>query len=63
MTVGLREAVSPAEEVDVRETLPVKPLIGRIVTVRYPGTPAFAMRDVGVTDIEKSTILTSTLTE
>jgi len=40
MLVGLRVHVRPAVEVDVRLTVPVKPLTGATVMVEVPEAPA-----------------------
>jgi hypothetical protein len=59
----LRAVLRPGDELVVKDTLPLNPLIGMIATVSELGTPTFAFRKVGLTDIEKSTILTDTVTE
>lgn len=52
--VGLRAAVSPADAVSVRATVPVKPLTAATVTVAVVDEPAFTLRLVGLTLIVKS---------
>ena len=61
--VGLSVAVRPADWLVDSDTVPLNPLIGVIVNVNVAGTPASTVRYVGLTETEKSTILTVTVTE
>ncbi len=57
MLVGLREQLRPAgETVELRETVPVNPLIGATETVELPVAPARTVTEVGPAVTEKSGI-------
>jgi len=59
MLVGDRVHVRPAgDTVDVRATVPVKPLIGATVMVEVPVAPARMVTVVGDAVTEKSTTAT-----
>ncbi len=59
MLDGVRVQVNPAgETVEVKVTVPVKPLIGATVMVEVPAAPARTVTDVGLAVTEKSGIAT-----
>jgi len=58
MDVGLRVAVSPADGLAVRATVPVNPLTGATVIVDVADAPALTVRLVGLAVMVKSTTFT-----
>jgi len=54
MLVGLRVAVSPADGLAVKDTVPVKPLTGETVIMDVPEAPALMTMEVGLAVIVKS---------
>jgi len=64
MLVGVRVHVNPAgETVEVRATVPVKPLTGATVIVEVAAAPARAVTLVGLAVTVKSRIFTVTVAE